>query len=44
VKAGKRAGKFEDKTEGREECRILTECKEKRKKYREDGETSTIYQ
>jgi hypothetical protein len=31
VKAGKRAGKFEDKTEGREECRILTECKEKRK-------------
>jgi hypothetical protein len=43
VKAGKRAGKFEDKTEGREECRILTECREK-KKYREEGERSTIYQ
>jgi hypothetical protein len=26
VKAGKRAAKFEDKVEGREECRILTEC------------------
>jgi hypothetical protein len=31
VKAGKRAGKFEDKTEGREECRILTECERKEK-------------
>jgi hypothetical protein len=26
VKAGKRAAKFEDKVEGREKCRILTEC------------------
>jgi hypothetical protein len=26
VKAGKRAAKFEDKMDGREECRILTEC------------------
>jgi hypothetical protein len=34
VKAGKRAAKFEDKMNGREECRILTECwREKREKY-----------
>jgi hypothetical protein len=26
VKVGKRAVKFEDKMDGREECRILTEC------------------
>jgi hypothetical protein len=26
VKAGKRTAKFEDKMDGREECRILTEC------------------
>jgi hypothetical protein len=26
VKAGKRAARFEDKMEGREECRIVTEC------------------
>jgi hypothetical protein len=26
VKAGKRTTKFEDKIDGREECRILTEC------------------
>ncbi|KAJ3637363.1 hypothetical protein MTP99_000830 [Tenebrio molitor] len=33
VKAGKRAAKFEDKMDGREECRILTECwREKKKK------------
>jgi hypothetical protein len=37
VKAGKRAAKFEDKMDGREECRILTEGKEKktRRKRRE---------
>jgi hypothetical protein len=36
VKAGKRAAKFEDKMDGREECRILTECwREKKKKHRE---------
>jgi hypothetical protein len=36
VKAGKRAAKFEDKLDGREECRILTECwREKKKKHRE---------
>jgi hypothetical protein len=38
VKAGKRGGKFEDKTKGREKCRILMECGEKRKKYRRRGQ------
>jgi hypothetical protein len=34
VKAGKRAAKFEDKMNGREEYKILTECwREKRRKY-----------
>jgi hypothetical protein len=37
VKAGKRAAKFEDKMDGREECRILTEGKEK-KTHGEKGE------
>jgi hypothetical protein len=32
VKAGKRAAKIEDKMDGREECRILTECWKERKK------------
>jgi hypothetical protein len=32
VKAGKRAAKFENKMDGREECRILTECWKERKK------------
>jgi hypothetical protein len=31
VKSGKRAAKFEDKMDGREECKILMEC------YRETG-------
>jgi hypothetical protein len=31
IKAGKRAAKFEDKMDGREECRILTECWRKKK-------------
>jgi hypothetical protein len=35
VKAGKRAAKFEDKMDGREECRILTECWREKKKHRE---------
>jgi hypothetical protein len=34
VKAGKRAAKFEDKMDGREECRILTECWREKKKTR----------
>jgi DNA-binding PadR family transcriptional regulator len=44
VKEGKRAAKFEDKMDGREECRILTECcrekrknKEKKKYYQRNG-------
>jgi hypothetical protein len=32
VKAGKRAAKFENKMDRREECRILTECWRKKKK------------
>jgi hypothetical protein len=36
AKAGKKAAKFEDKMDGREECRILTECcKEKEKKWKD---------
>jgi hypothetical protein len=32
VKAGKRAAKFEDRMDGREECRILPECYREKKK------------
>jgi hypothetical protein len=35
VKAGKRAAKFENKMDGREECRILTECLKGKKKHGE---------
>jgi hypothetical protein len=36
VKAGKKAERFADEMDGREECRILTECwEEKRKNKRE---------
>jgi hypothetical protein len=36
VKARKRTAKFEDKMNGRKECRMLTECwREKKKKHRE---------
>jgi hypothetical protein len=38
VKAGKRAAKFEDKMDGREECRILTECWTEKKKKQSEGE------
>jgi hypothetical protein len=34
VKAARRAAKFEDKMDGREECRILTECWREKKKPR----------
>jgi hypothetical protein len=34
VKAGKRETKFEDKMDGREECRILTECWREKKSTR----------
>jgi hypothetical protein len=32
VKAGKRKAKFDDKMDGREECRILTKCWREKKK------------
>jgi hypothetical protein len=38
VKAGKRAAKFEDKMDGREECRILMECWREKKKNKEKQE------
>jgi hypothetical protein len=39
VKVGKRAVKFEDKMDRREECRILTECcREKKKKEKKERE------
>jgi hypothetical protein len=38
-----RAAKFEDKMDGREECKILTECwREKKKKTMEERERNTI--
>jgi hypothetical protein len=43
VKARKRAAKLEDKMDGREECRILTECwREKKKKHGEEGEREIL--
>jgi hypothetical protein len=41
VKARKRAAKFEDKMDGREECRILTECLREKKEHGEEGERET---
>jgi ribosomal protein S6E (S10) len=38
VKAGKKAAKFEDKMDGREEFRILTECCREKKKTHGEGE------
>ncbi|KAH0812552.1 hypothetical protein GEV33_010238 [Tenebrio molitor] len=38
VKAGKRAAKFEDRMDGREECRILTECYREKKKNADEKE------
>jgi hypothetical protein len=43
VKPGQKAAKFENKIDGREECRIVTECwKEKKKKHREEGEKEIL--
>jgi hypothetical protein len=42
VTVGKRAAKFEDKMDGREECRILTECWRERKKHGEEGEKKLL--
>jgi hypothetical protein len=47
VKAGKRAAKFEDKMDGREECRELRECwrkKKKTRKRRREREREKYYQ
>ncbi|KAH0820694.1 hypothetical protein GEV33_002094 [Tenebrio molitor] len=38
VKAGKKAAKFEDKMDGREECRVLTQCWRETKKNTEKKE------
>jgi hypothetical protein len=40
---GKRATKFEDKMEGREECRILTGCWREKKKNTEKKEREKYY-
>jgi hypothetical protein len=42
VKAGKRTTKFEDKMDGREECRILTECWRQEKGQREVGKRKVL--
>jgi hypothetical protein len=42
VKAGKRAAKFEDKMDGWEECRILTEYWRAKKKTVEEGEREIL--
>jgi hypothetical protein len=44
VKAGKRAAKFEDKMDGREECKLLTECYREKKKPGEEGEREILSQ
>jgi hypothetical protein len=42
VKAVKRKAKFEEKMDGREECRVLTECWGERKKNREKREREIL--
>ncbi|KAH0812641.1 hypothetical protein GEV33_010151 [Tenebrio molitor] len=42
VNAGKRAAKFEDKMDGREECRILTEYSREKKKNKEKKEREVL--
>jgi hypothetical protein len=44
VKAGKRAAKFEDKMDEREECRILTEYWREKKKNKEKKVRENYYQ
>jgi hypothetical protein len=44
VKEGKRSAKFEEKMDGREECRILTECWREEKKNTEKKERGKYYQ
>jgi hypothetical protein len=42
VKAGKRAAKFEDRMDGKEECRTLTECWREKKKHGEEGQREIL--
>jgi hypothetical protein len=42
-KAGRRVAKFEDKLDGREDCRILLECWRKKKKNKEKKERGKYY-
>jgi hypothetical protein len=42
VKAGKRTTKFQDKTDGREGCRILTECWRQKEKNNEKKEREVL--
>jgi hypothetical protein len=42
VKVGKREAKIEDKMDGSEECRILTECWREKKKHGEEGERKIL--
>jgi hypothetical protein len=42
VNAGKRAAKFEEKMDGREECRILAEYWKEGKKHGEEGEREIL--
>jgi hypothetical protein len=42
VKARKRAVKFEEKMDGREECRILTECWREKKNHGEEGQREIL--
>jgi hypothetical protein len=44
VKAGKRTAKIEDKMDGREECRILTECWREKNTEREILSKKRVYQ
>jgi hypothetical protein len=45
VKAGKRAAKFEDKMDGRQECSILPKCwREKKKKTRRKSREKRVCQ
>jgi hypothetical protein len=44
VKAGNRTAKFEEKMEGREECRILTKCWREKKKNKEKKNRQKYYQ
>jgi hypothetical protein len=42
MKTNKRAADFEEKMDGREECRILTECWREKKKNKEKKEKEVL--